>query len=267
MIIKSVKQELVKNIKDKEKKMKISNAIDKCNKSEALSKITTTNFLDLYEKSILSSMLNKEKVKYKVFFPNSYCEKSIVIFLPDYMYEDEINYNDYVSCIKIIAKDMSKLKHKDFMGSIYSLGIKNEFIGDIFLKDKYCYVYVCNSVVEYVLDNLFKVANQEVKCEKIDVDSKDATELKIEYITKSYIVPSRRIDALLSEVYSIGRKETKEKIVDGDLYINSKVCTDSAQYYNDGDIVSFRKCGKFKIGNEIRKTKSGNICIEINKYK
>ena len=267
MITKAVKQELVKNIKDKEEKIKLSNVIDKCNKSEATSKITTTNFLDLYEKSIISSMLNKEKIKYEIYFPNSYCEKCIVMFLPEYMSEEHINYNDYVSCIRISAKDMSKLKHKDFMGSIYSLGIKNEYIGDIFLKDKYCYVYVCSSIEEYILDNLFKVANQEVKCEKIDVDSKEAKELKIEYITKSYIVPSRRIDALLSEVYSIGRKEAKEKIVEGDLYINSKICTDPAQYYNYGDIVSFRKCGKLKIGNEIRKTKSGNICIEINKYK
>ena len=37
---------------------------------------------------------------------------------------ENIDYEDYISCIKITAKDISKLRHKDFMGSIYSLGIK-----------------------------------------------------------------------------------------------------------------------------------------------
>ena len=52
-----------------------------------------------------------------------------------------------------------------------------------------------------------------------------------------------------------------------DLYINSKECTDASFEFYENDIVSFKRCGKFKVGNELRKTKSGNICIEINRYK
>lgn len=267
MITKLSKQNMLNNIKDKDERMKYSNVIDKCNRCEASLKITATSFLDLNEVKNITSFLNRENVKYTTFYANEYCEKATIFFLPEYMEQENIEYEDYISCIKITAKDISKLRHKDFMGSIYSLGIKNEFLGDIFLTEKACYIFVNKSVEVYIADNLFKVANQEVICECVSLDSKEAKELKIEYITKSYIIPSRRVDALLAEVYSLSRKESKDKIVAGDLYINAKECINPSEEFKDGDIISFRKCGKFKVGNELRTTKSGNICIDINKYK
>ena len=267
MISKLQKQNIISNIKSKEEKMKISNILDKANKCEASSKIINTTFLDLNENSIITSILNREKIRYSIYFPNEYCEKSMMFFIPDYMEEKDINYNEFISCIKITAKDLPKLRHKDFMGSIYSLGIKNELIGDIFLSESACYVYVVKTIEKYLLDNLFKVANQDVECIAIDINSTEAQSLRIEYITKSYIIPSRRIDALLSEVYNLSRKETKDKIVAGDLYINAKLCINPSEEFKEGDIVSYRKCGKLKVGAQLRTTKSGNICIDINKYK
>lgn len=267
VISKSEKQAILLNINSKDEKIKVSNIIDKYNKSDIASKITNTNFLDLNEKNIVTSILNKENINYKVFFANSYCEKCIIFFVPDYLDEDNIQYNDYVSCIKINVSNFKKLKHKDFMGSIYSLGIKNEFIGDIFLTDDACYVFVIKTVEKYILDNLLKVSNQNVECKSVALESKELDKLKIEYISKEYIIPSRRIDALLSEVYNLSRKKVKEKIISGDLFINAKECTNpSLEFYKD-DIVSFKRCGKFKVGNELRQTKSGNICINVKRYR
>lgn len=266
MINKGQKQEVLSNIKDKELRMKISNIVDKANKAEVGYKIEATSFLNLNEKNIAIKVLNLLKLQYKVVFLNDFCEKSIIFFIPDYMLE-EINLENYISCIRIEPKDMTKLKHKDFMGSIYNLGIKEEHIGDIFLNNKYGYVFVTDSVKEYILDNLFNVSNQEVICSEIALDSNEAKSLKIDYIEKNYIIASRRIDVMVSEVYNLGRKESKDKIVAGDLCINSKICINPAQEFKEGDIISFRKCGKFKVGEEIRTTKSGNICICVYKYK
>lgn len=265
MITKQSKQDLISNIKDKDERMKIANIIDKCNRAEAMEKITATSFLDLSEKAKVISIINREKVKYEMYYPNEYCEKGIVLFLPDYV--QEVNYNDYISCIKIHAKDMNKLKHKDFMGSIYAMGIKNDFIGDIFVTENAAYVYILKEIESYLLDSLFKVGNQEVELEAIDINSLEAKKLKVDYLEKMYIIPSRRIDVLLSEVYNLSRKEAKDKIVAGDLYINASECINPSVEFYDGDIVSFRKCGKLKVGQEIRVTKSGNICINIYRYK
>lgn len=266
MISKGQKQEALANIKDKDLRMKISNVLDKANKSEVGYKIESTSFLNLNEKDIASKVLNLLKIKYKVIFANEFCEKSIIFFVPDYM-QDEIDIDNYIACIRIEPKDMTKLKHKDFMGSIYNLGIKEEHIGDIFLNNKYGYVFVTESVKEFILDNLFNVSNQEVRCSDISLDSDEVKNLKIDYLEKNYIIASRRIDVIVAEVYNLGRKETKDKIVAGDLCINSRLCINPAQEFNTGDIISFRKCGKIKVGDEIRTTKSGNICICVYRYK
>ena len=124
-----------------------------------------------------------------------------------------------------------------------------------------------NSVKDYFILNLLSVGKYDVITEVVDIFSNEVQKLSFNFIEKEYIIPSRRIDALLSEVYNISRKKVKEKIMAKDLYINSKECTDASFEFCQGDIVSFKRCGKFKVGNELRKTKSGNICIEINRYK
>lgn len=211
-------------------------------------------------------MLNRMKVNYYVYLPNKYSEKSIIFFIPEYMENLDINFEDYVSCIKIISNN-DKLMHKDFMGAIYSLGIKNECIGDIFISKGVCYVYVIKSMEKYIMDNLIEVGRNSVQKIAISIKSKEALELKVDYIEKEYVIPSMRIDALLSEVYGLGRKESKEKIMSGDLYINARECTDPSFEFKEGDIVSFRRCGKLKVGQNLRKTKSGNTYIKIYKYK
>lgn len=267
MISKGQKQEALASIKDKDLRMKISNVVDKANKSDVGYKIEATSFLNLNEKDVAVRILNFLKFKYKVIFANEFCEKSIIFFIPDYIGQEEIDLKNYISCIRIEPKDMSKLKHKDFMGSIYNLGIKEEHIGDIFLNNKYGYVFVTDSVKEYILDNLFNVSNQEVICSEVSLDSYEVKNLRVDYLEKSYIIASKRIDVIVAEVYNLGRKEAKDKIVAGDLCINARICINPAQEFKMGDIVSFRKCGKFKVGEEIRTTKSGNICIQVYKYK
>ncbi len=265
MITKEKKQFYTQNIKDKDEKIVISNIIDKCNRSEALNKIVATEFLDLKQKSEIVPILNREKINYQIYVPNEYCEKAIIFFIPDYV--SDIEYNDYISCIKINCKDMSKLKHKDFMGSIYNLGIQNKYIGDIFLTQTNAYVYILKEIESFIIDNLFKVSNQEVKLDVIELQSEESKNLKIDYNTRSFIIPSKRIDALICEVFNLSRKEAKNKIVAEELVINSRVCINPSETFFEGDIIALRRCGKFKVGNDIRKTRNDNICINIMIYK
>ena len=187
MISKIEKQSILLNIKTKEEKMKISNIIDKYNKSEIASKVVSTNFLDLNERNVATRILNRENIKYEVYLPNSYCEKCIILFKPEFI--QNIEYQEYVSCIKIECANFFKLRHKDFMGSIYSLGVKNEYIGDIFLVDNACYVFVIKTIEKYILDNLFKVSNQNVECKSLSLNDKELDKLKIDYIKKNILFP------------------------------------------------------------------------------
>ena len=74
------------------------------------------------------------------------------------------------------------------------------------------------------------------------------------------------MDVILSNVYNLSRNEVKSKIENGDLIINAKNMYFVAYTVKNGDIISLKKCGKFRIGDIIKVTKSGNRVLEINKY-
>ena len=121
------KSEVLKNIRDKEDKVVVSNTIDKYIKYEKSGISTYTNFLDPRKLSLIESILKNQKIKYNVYKPNEFLEKSIIFF------------GDYEDFITIFQIDGS-FKHKDILGTLFSLGLDFDTIGDIIIEDDYAYI-------------------------------------------------------------------------------------------------------------------------------
>lgn len=267
MIDKNSKTKVLEKIKNKEEKILISNILDKAIKFEKTDNLLYTNFLNLNELKMVKSTLEYFDVKYVELDINENIEKRNIFFIPEYLlYKKDEIFKESISCIKIIPKLKGKLLHKDYMGAIYSLGVKREFIGDIIAKENYAYFFCMKSVEEYFTLNLISVGNQEVEIIPIDLFSNELKSLDINFIEKEYIIPSFRVDAILSEVYNLSRSEIKEKIIKGELYINDKNIFYPNTIVGKGDIISLKRCGKLKVGEEIRKTKNSNIVLRIYKY-
>ncbi len=267
MISKQQRQKILENILDKEQKILIASTVDKINKAYMSNIITNTNFLDLNDVSLILNILIQNKIKYEVIKINEDMEKKILVFNPESLpHNYELNLSNYISCVKIIPNVKGKLKHKDYMGAIYSLGIKRDLIGDIFAYDNFGYIFCMKSIEEYILSNLLQIGRQEVKLEILDINIDEVKDIHLDFETIEIIVPSLRVDAILSEVYKLSRSVVKSKIESGDLFINSKNMFFVSELLKENDIVSFKKCGKFKMGNLVRKTKSENLYICIKKY-
>lgn len=266
MFTREKRAKILESYENKEEKILISNILDKAFRFDKENKVIYTNFLNLHELDLANRVLNELKVPFNIYAPNEYCNKKVIFFIPDHVEDNSKIYDDAISCLKIIPNVKNKLIHKDYMGGIYSLGIKNEMIGDIFAYDEYAYVFCMKSVTNYLITNLYKVGNQEVKLEEIDLSSKEISDISVNLVKKEHIIPSLRIDAILSEVYNLSRMQTKEKILKGDLFLNDRNMFYPHVQVKENDIVSFKKCGKMKVGKTVRKTKSDNFVIEIYKF-
>lgn len=273
MITKQEKTKLLEKISEKEDRLLIANVIDKANKSSLTDTYTNTNFLDLNDINIIMPILNSNKIQYEIFSANENAEKKIICFLPDNFGErkkEKYNLNKLaegnISCIKIIPNVKGKLKHRDYMGAIYSLGIKREYIGDIFANETHAYFFVIKKQEEYILNNLFTVSNTQVKLEVLDVGSQEVKNIQVNSEDLDIIIPSLRVDVVLSEIYKLSRSIVKDKIEKGDLYINSKNMFFAAELLKENDIISFKKHGKFKMGQLLKKTKSEKLYVSIKKY-
>ena len=264
MITKEIKSKILERFENKEEKILVSNVLDKAYRFEKTEKLEFTCFLNLNEYNVVTEILDYLKIEYTTYIPNKYSDKKVIFFLPSYI--DKEIYSEYISCMKIVPNVKGKLKHKDYMGCIYNLGIKREVIGDIFVIDDVCYFFLMSSVKDYVFNNLVRVGNQEVILTEINLDSSELQNLSVNIIDKEYIVPSLRVDAICSTVFNLSRNEIKEKIVKGEMCINDKVSYYPSDILKINDIISLRKCGKIVIKEQLRNTKSGNIVLNIGKF-
>lgn len=265
MIDKSIKNKILKMYNKKEEKIFVGKVFDDINKFETKNIPVLIGFLDLYEKKLASDILNVLDVPYIFFDVLEDIQKSAILLTPDYVNENNI-WDDYITCIKITTKSKIVLEHRQYMGAIYSLGINEKIIGDIIVSKCACYAFFLSTATSYVLNNLNKIGKIDVSLEPISVYSEEIKDLHLNFKKIPIIVSSLRVDNILSSLYNLSRNEVKAKIEDGDLVINSKQIYFPAYILNEGDIVAFKRCGKFKMGNIIGQTKSNKISLNIDKY-
>lgn len=265
MITRQEKEKICEKLIDKEERIFFSQILDKINRFEKSNQIMVTSFLDIYQVEFLIPILNQHDIAYQIYAPNVYCEKKVIFFVPSDT--ATIDYDKYLCCIQISNQRYHPLKHRDYMGSIYHLGIKREMIGDIILeKEEAAYAFFIKSVSEYVMQNLVKVANQEVSLSLLPLDSEKVKSLRISYQSICVNIASFRVDCILSSVYNKSRTITKEKIEKSQVFVNAKLVVSPNKLLKEGDIVSCKGMGKFRIGNLVKKTKNGNLVVEIEKY-
>lgn len=231
----------------KKKIIDIKNNVEKNDKTYLL------NFLNLREQEIIKDIIRDDKVsfnggyndaEYKRCIISNYQTNSfnIIIF--------RINYN----------KKYLHLTHKKVLGSVLSLGIKRDVIGDIIISD-FVYMIVKSEFRDFLLDNFKVIDNTPIELEEYLESIEKQEDYKMEII----YVKSLRLDIVISHAYNISRKETSELIYKGFVKINQKIVENTSQIINNCDIISIRKYGRLKIFENKGKTKSDNFVLQIGK--
>lgn len=165
--------------------------------------------------------------------------------------------------LKISYSDkFNKLSHKDFLGSIMSLGFAREKMGDLVLEGNCAYVPVVEDFVGYVIQNLKKVRNVYV-----DVGFELFNKLPRKNFEILYrVVGSLRIDGIVSALTNLSRENSKKIIKNSKVKINGFVELDIDTKVCEDDIVTINGYGKFKIRENLGSTAKNKIKIIVDKF-
>ena len=238
-------------MKSKEDKILIASVIDKYKKYMKSNVSTSTNFLDARKLKIVVSELNREKIPYNIYEPYDFLEKRIIYFG---------NYEDFVTFYKVSFS--TDIKHRDILGTLFSLGIDMDLIGDIFVEEGYFY-YTNLTKMNKLLENDFvMIKNEPIKLTKVE----EIKLLKKHFEEFNILTSSLRIDTVISKITNKSRTIASEMLKEGNILLNYEEVKSVSIYLNKDDILSIRKYGKYKIGEEIGKTKKDNIILKIIKY-
>lgn len=219
----------------------------------------STKFLNLSEISEALIHLKTKKI-YNYFLSPTNCERQIIHFYPDYIYDND--YTLPISAIKITYT--KKVSHRDVLGSLMSLNIKREFIGDILIFDTYCYVYVLDSMLDFISANLTKIANQTAFIHIVDLSEIENVEIEFKLISDT--VKSLRFDSIVSSGFKISRSDAVNFIKAGKVFLNSREIIKPDYKVEEGDKISIKGKGKIEFLSIGGTSKKDRIFIEIKKY-
>ncbi len=209
-----------------------------------------TNFLTKKELVLIKGKLNKNE--YNIYEPYEECTKLILYkkTIPD------------IKLYKIVSS--VQLRHQDILGTIFSLGLKEDTFGDIVKYQDSFYILLLPYLVEYFKYNLTSIKNNKIILVEENISLTE--HFKQEYITKEYIVTSLRIDNVISTIINNSRNQVLEKFANKEILLNYEEDIKPTRLLRENDIFSIRKYGKFKFSKVIKTTKKGGFIIEILQY-
>lgn len=222
--------------------------------------VCLTNFLDEAEISIVEELMKN----------NNYIEASSngkiinadrvrYIFSMYPIEEDDYKIKLYQI---VYNKKFYDISHRSILGSLMSLGIKRDCIGDIIVKNNKDAFFACTEEIDpFILENFHSVARAAIQLKEVDFP----LESEIKYEDKTYFLSSLRLDVVVCAVYGFSRSEVLEILTNGDIYVNQVLNQNPSHILKQDDVISVRHKGKFKMNNIGGNSKSGRIITEIGK--
>lgn len=264
------KQDLLKDYKKQEDKMCLAQVLDKIEISKTKGRIDSTDFLDMYQVSLVESFLKKNKIEqYKLFGGYEDSERKILITYPESYTEEMVqkNYEKFLRVVRIELpeEEHGKYAHRNYLGGIVKLGLKREKVGDILVANEGADIVVVSDfaeVLEKELPSLTRFENSKISITEISNLKKK--EIKIENI--EIIVPSLRLDNIVSDLARTSRSKASQIIAQERVFINGKNETKVSKQVKLGDIITIRGKGRFIIKDFKGTTRSGRTVVLIEKY-
>ena len=222
------KQAVLSEYKKQEDKICLSQVLDKIELAKKQEKIASTNFLDMYQISLVENFLRKINYKnYKLYGGYEDAERKILIVYPE-KYTDEMIEKNYSKLLKVV-----RIRLKEMVGDIL---VEKEGADIVTVSD-------FANILQKELPSLTrfqnsKITEEELKELKIKIPEKE--EIKI-------IVPSLRLDNIVSDLVRTSRSKAAGIIEQERVFVNGQNETKLSKQIKLGDIITIRGKGRFTV--------------------
>jgi len=188
-------------------------------------------------------------------------ERKILCFYPDW---DDGNVSEFLKIIKVTHSGYKKLSHRDYLGSVLSLGISRDLVGDILVDDSSAMIIVKSEIADFIDVNYNKAGRVNLSAEVMDIDRLTVPEQKVKEITDT--VSALRLDAVVASAFSVSRGTAAALISSGAVYVNDMLILKGDMKVLEGSKIKVHKKGRAilkEVGDVSRK---GRIWIKIERH-
>lgn len=232
-----------------------------------------TDFLDLQELRIirrLSQSFDDIHIKEFVCFADD--ERRMVGFIPAsygfYMTEEDLMGLFPVVCLSITYDERGAkqpFNHRDVLGTVLGMGFDRRLTGDILFYEQGCYILVHERIAPMICQELISIRHTPVSVDPV-VDRTALKTLEPAYERIRTTVASLRLDNIMKAACGKSRTICKPLIDNGHVKVNQQPMTKSHAIIEEGDRISIRGYGKYRLKEIGDMSRKDRIFVEIYKY-
>lgn len=248
-----------------DEKVFVDRAMEWVERSAQQHELKRTDFLDPRQAQILVMLANRNPdVTLRLDGGYEQAERQRAIIGPDYRNLDDEAVG--ISVLKVSGPSQAEweLDHGDFLGALLGLGIKRDRIGDIHVHEQFCHIMIMDEIADYLNIHLRQVHRINVLTDVIPLTELKTVIPKLEEMSLS--VASMRLDGIASDVYRVSRSKIVDPIRAGRCRVNWKSEEDPSKQLRQGDVISFKGLGRFKVLDVDGVTKKGRIRVKVGKF-
>ena len=160
--------------------------------------------------------------------------------------------------------EFARLGHRAVLGSILSLGVGREYIGDIIATKDCARILVDKKMSEYFTLNLTQIGGTTVttsidELENISVKEEHTKEIKA-------TVASLRVDSIAAAGFGMSRSKAATEIAAEKIKLNWQTVKNASQSIKEGDVLSMRGRGRLEVVEVRGQTKKGRVGVLLKRF-
>ncbi|MEA4964265.1 MAG: YlmH/Sll1252 family protein [Oscillospiraceae bacterium] len=234
-------------------------AEDLCRRCEKTASVTSTAFLTPAEQAEVQKWAAPQgDCTLLLRGGHQDCERKAAFFLPYYLDAKEFDEAAQIKVIRAVA-GFGEPGHRDYLGAALGLGIRREWLGDIWIDGPAAYLFCLPSVESHLLGSLDKVGRFGVRTESVLLSAVPAPERRVQ--VRSFTVQSPRLDTVLSGLFHLSRTAAAELIQAGAATLNYQPCLKPDAPIRVGDVLSLRGHGKGTVAELGGSSRKGRLFV------
>ena len=266
------RQEILDKYANEEDRLLASKLLDKIEFVEKRNMVENTEFLDMRQRQLLEKLLRDIKFENFISYGGyKTAERTVIIIYPDKLEDifknDLFDYNTIFSVIKINLPNELKgmYSHRDYLGAVIKIGMRREKVGDIITSKDGAELIVLKESEKYISNGLKDLTRfSKSEFETIKINDLKIEEPKTEVV--KIIIPSMRIDSILSEIIRTSRAKALGIIKEERVFVNHELILKGSKEVKSNDTITVRGKGRFKVKDILNNTRKGNLVLEVEKY-
>lgn len=232
-------------------------------------------FLSPREQHFIERHMKECGVSLRLFTWGGYptAERRRAFILPEFLEETE-NYSEIapfcdaepIACLFVAESGYKKLSHRDYLGSVLSLGIDRSVVGDIVLSAEAggAYIFCDGGIADFISMELSKVGGDTVKVKRVEISEDFSPKRALSHISDT--VASARVDCVVAALCSLSREKASAAVRSGLVEVEYETEDAPDRVIVPPCVMSVRGYGKFVINSLSEHTRKGRIRLDADKY-